>query len=149
MSIWNPNAHEFRCQENSHSENRLWTQFLGYSYERDRHSVSCSKQHHDTELSKCFNNKLLNTAVMNFRQAKYQVLTEHFMGADRPNLDQGLELSPVEVAFELSPEGWRWAWCVLHQLCAPGHASFLLCFPDLPLGCWPSCLSLNHTPRSL
>lgn len=42
---------------------------------------------------------------MNFRQAKYQVLTEHFVGADRPNLDQGLELASVEVAFELSPEG--------------------------------------------
>lgn len=42
---------------------------------------------------------LLNTVVMNFRQEKYKVL-----GADRPNLDQELELSSEEVAFDIDVE---------------------------------------------
>lgn len=50
------------------------------------------------------NGSLLNTAVMNFRQGKYKVLTEPLMGADKPNLDQELELSSEEVAFDIDVE---------------------------------------------
>lgn len=45
--------------------------------------------------------------MINFRQGKCKVLTEHLMGAGRPNLDQDLELRPEKVAFELSAEGGR------------------------------------------
>lgn len=38
------------------------------------------------------------------RQGKYKALTEHLMRADRPHLDQELELPTEEAAFEPSPE---------------------------------------------
>lgn len=66
-----------------------------------RHGVSSIMI--DMELSVHANCELLNTAVMNCRQGQYKVLGERLMGADRPNLDQDLELSSEEVVFELSP----------------------------------------------
>lgn len=44
---------------------------------------------------------------MNFRRGKYKVLTEPLMGADKPNLDQELELSSEEVAFDIDVKDKR------------------------------------------